>query len=211
MTKLVGRKCLVCRAILPTEAEITVKTISCSFCEAPNPNPKNLTDDKPAKYHDSHRKTQTIALKESVVGLLSYILGIAFGIAMIVLLAAGNRFPRHYIMISSVLVFLPVLSIYFIPAHWEKVCKWASSETGDRYQISYTRSGIEWINYSVSYILQVWFLGIQLTNLFDPRSEDGHIGTWVLALIAAGGTLYILHLITQAMARILGLLISRPK
>jgi len=211
MTKLVGRKCLACRAILPTDADKADTTVTCSFCKSPNPNPEIVKDDKPAKYHESRRRTQTIELQESAVNLLLYILGIAFGIAVITLFATGSRFPRIYLMISSVIVFLPVISIYFVPAHWEKVCKWASSETGDTYRVSYTRYDIGWINYSVSYILQAWFLGVLLNNLFEPRNGDAVFGTWTMAVFAAGGTLYILHLTTQAVGRILGLIISRPK
>lgn len=203
-------KCLVCRTVLPIDPPKSIKSIFCPFCSSPNPNPNNLPDGKPVEYLKPGAKTQTIELDESSISQLYSIFSITAGVVLFIFFAA-RQIPTYYLYLASVLVFLPIFSIYFVPAHWEKVCKWATSETGDKYQTTYTRLGVDWISYTESYIFQLWYFGRSLINITHPSTDDGMYLVWFAAIILSSLGLWILNLLVQTVARFLGLLISRNK
>lgn len=198
-------KCLVCRTILPVDAPKSVKTISCIFCDSPNPNPANLVDNKPAKYLESGLKTKTIQLYESTASLLFTILTRAAGVVLIFLFAS-REIPTNFLLAASVLVLLPNFGKNFVQAHWKNVCKWATAETGDKYQIHYSALEWNWINYIESFIFQVWFFSVLMFRFVHADDNNiiysavilGAIGVWIVDLFIAISATCLGHLIPRS-------------
>lgn len=202
-------KCLVCHTVLPTDAPKTVGSISCTFCNQPNPNPKNISDGNPAPYTRTGSGSQNIQLKESSVSQLFSISSIAIGITLVIFFAF-RRPTVHYLLLSSILVLLPIFGTYFVPYHWEKLAKWATSESGDKYTVSYEKMGVDWINYLESYIFQVWLFGILFTNIIRPYdNENLIILVSLLALVIGFAVVWITDLTIKITASALGKIISR--
>lgn len=201
--------CLVCRTVLPNDAPKSIRSISCPYCSSPNPNPKNIPDGKPAEYLSARLETQTLELHESSVSQFCSILSLT-ATAILIIYFATRRTPALYLFISSVAVLLPIFSIYFVPAHWEKITKWATSESGDKYQITYTRLGVDWMNYLASYIFQVWSLGLLFTSLIHPgENDDLQAITWTAAVVLGAAGVIIINLVIKIIANTLGKLFPR--
>lgn len=202
-------RCIVCRTELPSDAPKTNNNIKCHHCDSPNPNPKNLLDDQTAPY-SARGSTQIIELKESVFSVFFSVFIMIACVATFVLFFFRSA-SILYLLLASIIAILPLFKKYFVPAHWEKVLKWASSQTGSRYTVSYSQSDISWICYLESFAFQVWLLGTLMSKIVRPDNSDALFVVWLAAVIASCFTVYLIELAVEVVATIFGKIISRPK
>lgn len=200
-----SQKCVFCKTVLPTDMPSQNRSVDCSYCKQPNPNPTYL----PEPNKRSFRGMQIIKLQESSLSYLWKYTFVLIGITIFVLQIFLST-PRYFLILSSIFTHLPIFPIHFVPQYWEKIAKRFSSESGEGYKIQYKREENEWVHYLESYIFQFWYLYLLFYNLLRPLETDVRfVLTVILTAFFAFAGAWILHTIIATTAKIFGKIFAK--
>ncbi len=200
--------CVKCGTILPTDKSIEKKSVRCTFCKCPNPNPNLPTETRLFEIPtDIEKRKRVIALEQSRFSQLISTAAILLGIATFAYFLLHRPSTWMY-PLMSIIVLIPTIRSPFVSSHWKKTLIRLTSRSQERYDIIYLVD--DTYHQIISYLFLLYFTFNRIYNLFPHRETSSRyllpgIGT----IIASYYLLWLLRKIVEIIGEWLGKIISK--
>lgn len=213
--------CITCGASLRTDIPADQNVISCEYCGQTNTNPSFAATHPPLKHAEilpapeeaktkkgaaKQPVTHTIDLQQSSLSQLFTVLLLVLGIILFLYFIFNPQSMWIYLFVS-ILMSLPLIGEYFVPARWENIAKNETVKSHEKYEVNYQLNDSNWIvGYIGSYIFLAWSTYLFFASFIPVLDTGGgkELLCGVIAFILPMFGIWIFDKISQILGEALG-------